>query len=150
MSLKSVDAVLTFAIGKEEEAAAFYRGLADRMDRPHMKAVFQEFAAEEMSHKQKLEGILHGRQLAPVEKKVLDLGIGDHLIDIQPTADMDYKQALILAMKEEKAAFAMYMGLADAAESPGVQELFLKLAQEEARHKLRFELEYDDQFSGEN
>jgi rubrerythrin len=150
MSLKSVDAVLLFAIGKEEEAAAFYRGLAERMEMPHMRQVFQDFAAEELTHKQKLEGVLRGKQLAPVEEKVLNLGIGEHLVDLKPTPDMDYKQALIVAMKEEKAAFAMYLGLADAAGSPGIRELFLKLAQEEARHKLRFELEYDDQFSGEN
>ena len=150
MTFKSVDAVLLFAIGKEEEAAVFYRGLAGRMEMPHMKQVFLDFAAEEASHKQKLEGVLHGRQLAPVEEKVLNLGIGEHLVDVKPTSDMDYKQALIVAMKEEKAAFAMYMGLADAADSPAIRELFLKLAQEEARHKLRFELEYDDQFSGEN
>ena len=81
---------------------------------------------------------------------MLNLGIGEHLVDLKPTPDMDYKQALIVAMKEEKAAFAMYLGLADAADSRAIQELFLKLAQEEARHKLRFELEYDDQFSGEN
>ena len=34
MTFKSVDAVLLFAIGKEEEAAGFYRGLAGRMEMP--------------------------------------------------------------------------------------------------------------------
>lgn len=150
MSLDTLEKVLDFAIRKEEEAAEFYHGLSTRMMHRHMREVFQDFAAEEMSHKEKLLRIKQGRQLAPVEQQVLNLGIADHVIDIKPAADLDYKQALIIAMKEEKTAFAMYSQLAEAAPGPEVRELFLQLAQEEARHKLRFEIEYDDQFSGEN
>jgi rubrerythrin len=53
-------------------------------------------------------------------------------------------------MKREKAAFKLYSDLAAACSDPQVRETLLRLAQEEAKHKLRFELEYDDTIQGEN
>jgi rubrerythrin len=47
-------------------------------------------------------------------------------------------------MKKEKAAFKLYNDLAGAVENVKVRTLFLALAQEEAKHKLHFEIEYDD------
>lgn len=147
---KSADEVLDFAIGQEEQAAQFYTELAGRMDRPWMSKIFKDFAQEEMGHKRKLLNVKAGKKLAPVEGKILDLKIGDYLVDVEPKPDMDYQQALILAMKKEKKAFKMYTDLAAAADDENLQNLFSGLAQEEAKHKLRFEVEYDDFVMTEN
>lgn len=147
---KSVDEILDFAIGQEEEAARFYTELAGRMDRPWMSKIFSDFAKEEEGHKRKLLEVKAGKQLAPVEKKVLDLKIGDYLVDVEPSPHMDYQQALIVAMKKEKKAFKMYTDLASVADNENVRNLFSALAQEEAKHKLRFEIEYDDFVMTEN
>jgi len=53
-------------------------------------------------------------------------------------------------MKKEKKAFKMYTDLAATTEDAGLQSVFLGLAQEEAKHKLRFEIEYDDYVMTEN
>jgi len=58
---------------------------------------------------------------------------------------MDYQDVLILAMKKEKASFHLYTDLADEVENQIQKEIFLSLAQEEAKHKLRFEIEYDNE-----
>ena len=63
---------------------------------------------------------------------------------------MDYQQALTVAMKAEKAAFRLYSGLATACDNPALKEVLLGLALEEAKHKLRFEIEYDDNVLKEN
>jgi rubrerythrin len=141
---KSVDDILDFAIEQEEQAFQFYTDLAGRMDRPWMSAIFSNFSKEEMGHKRKLVEIKQGKRLVPAEKKVLDLKIGDYLVDVDPNASMDYQQALVLAMKKEKKAFKMYIDLAAAMDDKTLEETFLALAQEEAKHKLRFEIEYDD------
>ncbi len=57
---------------------------------------------------------------------------------------MTYAEALILAMKKEKLAYKLYLDLAAAAGDGELADLFRSLAAEEARHKLRFEIEYDD------
>ena len=143
-NLKSVDEILDFAIGKEEEAAAFYTDLAGRVDKPWMKKVFEEFANEEKGHKAKLQAVKRGKQLVPAAKKVLDLKLADYLIDGEITADIDYQEALIVAMKAEKSAYKLYTNLADTTDDENLRNTFLALAQEEAKHKLRFEIEYDD------
>jgi rubrerythrin len=146
VELDTVDKILDFAIASEEKAAEFYTDLANRMKHEHMKEAFLTFAGEERGHKAKLLVIKEGQQMLPAEQRVLDLKIGDHLEDIELSADLDYQKALVLAMKAEKAAFRLYQGLASATDDPTLKKMLLDLAQEEAKHKLRFEIEYDDEF----
>ncbi|MFC1650151.1 ferritin family protein [Candidatus Latescibacterota bacterium] len=140
----SVDEVLDFAIGEEEGAVKFYTELAQQAANRSMRAAFEDFAREEQGHKQKLLGVKAGKTLAPAAKAVQDLKIADYVVDIEPNPDMTYLEAIILAMKKEKAAFRLYSDLAEAAEDENIKTLFLGLANEEAKHKLRFEIEYDD------
>jgi rubrerythrin len=63
---------------------------------------------------------------------------------------MSYQDALVVAMNREKAAFKLYMKLASRVEDATLRDLFLSLAQEESKHKLRFELEYDEYVLREN
>jgi rubrerythrin len=150
MKLDSVDKVLDFAIEKEEDAATFYTDLAGKMDRPYMKDVFLGFAREEKGHKAKLMAIKEGKLMMPAERQIADLKIGDNLVDIDLKAEMSYQEALIVAMKAEKAAYKLYNDLASATDDAGLKETLLSLAQEEAKHKLRFEVEYDDVILTEN
>lgn len=150
MTLDTTDKILDFAIGKEAAAAEFYQGLAAKMSRPDMKKVFEDFAAEELGHKAKLLAVKEGKKLVLSEKRIIDLKIGDTLVEQEPKADLGYQEALIIAMKAEKAAFVMYSNLAEATDDAGLTDLFMSLAQEEAKHKLRFEVEYDDRVFEEN
>jgi len=143
----SVDDVLDFAIGEEEGAVAFYTALAERAESPGMRKAFQEFAREEMGHKDRLMAVKSGATFNPSDQSVEDLKIGDYLVDVVPSPDMSFQDALILAMKKEKSAFRLYSDLAEVTSDERVRNVFLSLAQEEAKHKLRFELEYDDLLS---
>ena len=146
----SVGEILDFAIVNEQEAHGFYDDLAGKMDRPWMSQIFKNFAKEELGHKKKLEDIKAGKKWGPSEKKALDLQIGDYLVADQASPQMDYQQALILAMKKEKKAFKLYTNLAETCGDANLENVFLALAQEEAKHKLRFEIEYDDYIMTEN
>lgn len=147
---KSVDDILDFAIGEEEAAARFYTDLAATMARPWMTKVFESFAQEEMGHKAKLVAIKQGKTLSASKESVQDLKIGDYLTDVEPGPGLSYQEALVVAMKKEKAAFKLYSDLAASTANAELQEIFASLAQEEAKHKLRFELEYDDYILTEN
>ena len=150
MQFESVDAVLDFAIQNEQDASDFYTELASKMEKPYMKQAFESFAAEERGHKAKLESVKGKKKETLSKTKVLDLKIGDYLVEQKPSASMDYQSALILAMKQEKAAFRLYTDLAASTDDDNVRDLFLGLAQEEAKHKLRFEIEYDEHILTEN
>ncbi|HUV64814.1 MAG TPA: ferritin family protein [Sedimentisphaerales bacterium] len=148
-SFDSFIAVLDFAIDKEIEANRFYVGLAKTMKSPAMRQVFEAFANEELGHKAKLEAIKQGQPIQPAAK-VMDLRIADYVVDVKPGPDMSYQDALVLAMRNEKAAFRLYVDLADQVQNEDQKAIFLALAQEEARHKLRFEIEYDEAVLTEN
>ena len=147
---KSVEDILDFAIEQEEEAAAFYTELATNAKKAWMKTVFVQFAKEEIGHKNKLLYVKKGGVLKPTEGKVMDLKIGDYLVDVEANPNMEYQDALIVAMKKEKAAFRLYSDIAAQAEDEALRDTFLALAQEEAKHKLRFEVEYDENILTEN
>jgi rubrerythrin len=140
----SVDEILDFAIAREEKANAFYLGLAQRMDKPWMSEVFQGFAEQELKHKFKLERVKDGKILLPSHQKITDLKIADYLVDVPVSDDMSYQDALTVAMKREKSAFKLYMDLARAADDEGLRGTFEAMAQEEAAHKLWFEVQYDE------
>jgi rubrerythrin len=140
----SVEEILDFAIEREEEAAKFYTDLAAKVDKQWMSEVFTDFAREEQGHKNKLIAVKEGKRLLSAQQKIQDLKIGDYLVDVTPGPDISYQEALILAMKKEKAAFKLYNDLALSTDHQEIKSLFLALAQEEAKHKLRFEIEYDD------
>jgi len=150
MKLDSVEAVLDYAIGKEQDAAHFYTELANKMKYEHMKEIFMEFAEEEKRHEAKLKSVKSGKIEMMSDKKVQDLKIGDHLVEVDLDTNLDYQQALIVAMKAEKAAYKLYNDLATTTEDAAMRDLFLGLAQEEAKHKLRFEIEYDEAILTEN
>jgi len=50
---------------------------------------------------------------------------------------------LILAIKKEKVSFRLYVDMAELVDEAELREMLLTLAEEEARHKVRFEMEYD-------
>ena len=142
-NLTTVDGILDFAIGSEEESTQFYADLAQKVKRPGMSQIFLDFAEEEQKHKANLLAVKAGKQMQSAARKVADLRIGDYLVDVEPGPDLDYQDALIVAMKKEKAAFMLYTQLASLIEDANLHGLLLGLAQEEAKHKLRFEVEYD-------
>jgi rubrerythrin len=140
----SVENILDFAINREEEAIKFYSGLASKTDNKQMSQVFTDFAREEQGHKQKLLAVKEGKRLMLAQQKIQDLKISDYLIEVTPGPDVTYQEALIIAMKKEKAAYRLYNDLASSTDNQDLKSLFLSLAQEEAKHKLRFEIEYDN------
>jgi rubrerythrin len=150
MKFESVEQILTFAIGTEQAAADFYTGLAGKMEGKQMKEAFLEFAAEEMGHKKKLEAVLTGKILLNSEERVVNLKIGESLIEVEAKPDMGFQEALMVAIQNESNAYTLYKNLAVATDDAGLKDIFLGLAQEEAKHKLRFEVEYEDFVHQEN
>ena len=146
----NVNEILDLAIAAEQEAFEFYSQLAAQSKNEAMKAVFEQFAGEEKGHKSKLLHIKETGHYNLGTEKITDLKIADYTVEVTAKPDMSYQEALILAMKKEKAAFRLYMDLSEKAPNAEMKNLFLALAQEESKHKLRFEIEYDDVILREN
>jgi rubrerythrin len=138
------DKILEFAIFREVEAHNFYMALAERVQSTEIAKVFEELAKEELEHKAKLEleVIKTGKTLPPAE----DVTIPDqeHIIsDADSALDMDYKDIVMLGMEKEEASFRTYVNLLASVDDQESREVLMALAEEEVKHKLRFEAEYD-------
>jgi rubrerythrin len=146
----SINDILDFAIMAEQEAVDFYSGLAGSATDDHIRKIFLDFAKEEIGHKAKLTNIKNSGSLTLGGNTVPDMKVTDYLTDVEVKPGLTYQEALIVAMKKEKAAFKLYMDLSEKAGDESFKNLFLGLAMEESKHKLRFEIEYDEYVLREN
>ena len=141
---ESYEEVLAFAIDREIDANQFYLALASRVDSKEMRKVLGDLAAEELEHKAKLELELIKTGKTVEIKQPPETPQRTYIIsDGQSLLDMDYKSMLKLAMEKEDAAFRLYVNLVPNAPDIESREVLLAIAQEEVKHKLRFQLEYD-------
>lgn len=147
---KDINEILDFAIKNEQTAVDFYEKLASESKEKSMKETFLHFANEEKGHKFRLEKIKDDGVYIANNEKIIDLKIADYLVLGDTSEEMSYQDALILAMKREKAAFKLYMKLSEIAPNEDLKALFINLANEEAKHKVSFELEYDEYIYREN
>ena len=141
---ENVDGILQLAIEKEVEAYNFYLALANAVEDHRISVAFEELAKEELEHKTKLElEVIKTGKTIPVEENPARPG-RSYIVSNDPSPlDMDYKDMLMLAMEKEEAAFRIYVKLAASVLDKKSQKMLLVLAEEEVKHKLRFQAEYD-------
>ena len=147
---KNFEEVIGFAVQKEAGAVALYEEASRMATRPEAKKMFEELAAEERRHREILEGIEKQDVSDYVRKEIPDMKISDYLTEVEFSPDMEYRDILVLAMKREEKAKSLYADLATRSDDAETKKLFQALAQEEAKHKLRLETEYDDYVLTEN
>jgi rubrerythrin len=148
--MNTVDEILDYAIGQEQQAADFYAALAQRAEKAGMKDVLMEFSREEQRHKERLLAVKEGERDLTPEQSVLDLKISDYLVEVEAGDGISYQDALIVAMKREKAAFQLYSDMSEKVPDGKLREVFVGLAKEEAKHKLFFESQYDERVLVDN
>ncbi len=148
MEFENLQAIVDFAIEKEKEAAAFYLEISGMEAMSGTKEMFKEFASEEKKHQKLLEDLKQGNIDSGVSgyklKWIADLKRSDFVVDIVYAPGMAYNEILMLAMKREEKALALYNRLLDQSEGDAQKKLFKVLCQEEAKHKLALETMYDD------
>ena len=137
--------IISFAIQREAEAVEMYSKMATEAQQPGAAVFLGEMADEEKEHERLLTEFIDTRDTSQLKFQVVpDLKIAEYLKDVEPADDLSYQDTLVMAMKKEEGARDMYAMLADTNLDPEVQKLFTFLSQQEAKHKLKLEKEYDD------
>jgi rubrerythrin len=140
---ESDDEILELAISREKDANIFFLALAARVKKPEMRKVFEDLADEELEHKARLElEVMKKGRVVTATKETGD-GIERAAKFSETDLDMDYKDMLILGIQKEESSFRLYVDLAARVSSEDAYETLLSLAEEEVKHKMRFEIEYD-------
>jgi rubrerythrin len=146
MKYKSVDELLDAAIMREIQAQELYMKMALMVKNPWMRKVLEGFAQKEVKHRVKLEAVKAGK-IGLEQKEIGDLDIDEALEGIKPHANMGYSELLAYSIKKEHCAHQFYNTMASIFSEPELKDMFLRLAQEEANHKRRLEIEYDSMTS---
>jgi rubrerythrin len=140
----SIEEILELAITREVEAHQFYLDLVRRTKNPMMKKVFKELAGEELEHKAKIElEIMKGGKVVITAEKAADFNPSFYLENAEDTREMDYKDMLIMAIAKEKRSVRFYIELAALVKDKESRDVLISLAEEEAKHEARFQIEYD-------
>ena len=136
--------VVELAITREIEAYHFYMALSKRVQSKQMRKVFEDFAQEELEHKQKLElEILKTGRTYPIDQPLPE-PTGPYIIsNSNELLDMDYRDTLLLCIEKEDASFRTYINLLPSVADEQAKETLLAIAEQEIKHKLRFQTEYD-------
>ena len=148
--MNTVDEILDYAIDQEQQAADFYEDVAQRAETAGMKQILLDFSEEEKRHKKILQAVKTGEHELTPEQEVLDLKISDYLVEVDVSSGISYQDALIIAMKRERAAYELYTDMAAAVPESHLKDVLVGLAKEEAKHKLFFESEYDERVLMDN
>lgn len=142
LKFNSVDELLDAAIVRENQAQELYTKMTFMVSNPWMRKVLEDFAQQESQHGTKLKAVKAGKiNLERIE--VDDPGFDDILEDVKPNEDMDYPELLAFAIKKENNSYKLYTLMASIVSRPDLKDMFLKLAQEEANHRQRLEIEYN-------
>lgn len=146
MSFESFAEIISFAIEKEKEAAAFYDDASRQEPYSGARETFEDFAKEELKHQAMLEGLSKGETRVSEYKFkwIPDLKRSDYMVDLEYEKGMPYTDILRLAMKREEKALKLYNELREKSETDDLSKVFKVLCQEEAKHKLKLETLYDD------
>ena len=148
MKFESLEEIIDFAIESEREAKEFYLNLSKEQTFSGAGEMFQEFSAEEEKHEKmllgfKTDGITQALQDYQL-KWITDIKRSDYVVDLEFKPGMAYNEILMLAMKREEKALALYNDFLKQADTDEAKKVFKILCQEEAKHKLALETLYDD------
>lgn len=141
--LFSIKEALDIAIAGEVEAHKLYIDMAAMVDNPWIRETIEGFAQEELQHRRKLQAVRAGKAVLEGGEAV-ELGIAETLEDVQPRANMTFPDLLAFAINKEGTSYRLYKRMAEVFSEPELKDLFSKLAKEEAGHRRRFEMQYED------
>lgn len=141
---KKFEEIIQFAIKKEEEAANLYEKAREMTGNIGARKMFEELAEEEWKHKEMFERLREDEVMDRQSEDVPDLKISNYLVETDLQPDIEYQKILILAMKREEKSVKLYTDMKKYTENPILNKLLETLIQEEKKHKLRLEKEYDE------
>jgi len=150
MELKKFDEIIDFAVEREVDAIKFYQDLQKMVRFESQRELLREFEEMEKGHVAMLENIRKSDLSRIDVPRIQNLQISDYMVESPPTADMNFEDIITIAMKREESAQKLYVEMAGSIDDAQAQKLFLRLAAEEAQHKLHFETLYDEEVLSEN
>ena len=141
--------IINYAIERELEAAEFYKEMQTKVHTQAAKEMLLEFEKMELAHADVLRYMDINKLQNYNQPKITNMQLSDYMVEPEIHENISLQEIFVVAMKREEAAAKLYNDLAEKAENETVKNMFLKLATEESKHKLRLESTYDDEVNYE-
>ena len=139
MNRSVCDEITDHAINEAVMSSEFYTDAANKIKDETLKETFTDLAKEELEHKKFLEDFKESHCETIDLEESIDYKIADTIDKPELTTDMDFQDAIALAIKREDEAMDMYQALADAATENDKKSVFIGLRNMEQMHKTRLE-----------
>lgn len=130
--------IFDLLIGEEEKSLDAYNSMARRSETLAQKKVLEQLSREEIRHIIHLKGLRRkypGHQFANNFEVEAEQAEPD-TVDLEK---MSYQHILEFAIAEEKKSEYLYRHIAAQIKDQEVNDLFLKIAQQEKKHRLQLE-----------
>ncbi len=145
MNLEKYKQVISDAIQGEIKAKDFYEKVAKEIKDDYLKELFGKFAMEEAKHEKILSDILNKEKMdATFFNFDKDFHVAETIDMPEVDADMNLKNAIGIAMKNEENAMKKYMALSENCDDEKLKAIFLDLAAMEREHKFKIEKSFVD------
>ena len=140
----SMQEILVFAVNKEEASYLFYTDMARMIEDETISRLFEDFAKEELGHREQLQlEIMKMGKVVSTDDDWSDRTRDQYDIEGELPGDFSYADVLKLAIEKENAAFKLYIDLLRLTEDKEAIDMFAALAEDEVRHKIKFESAYE-------
>lgn len=147
MDEKKFKEIIQFAIVKEIGAAHFYTQAAEKAKNPDTEKLLLQFAREEEGHQTMLETLtIEKIDQATIEKSP-PVRTSDNTGEMEYRPEMSYAEIVKMAITMEEQAFKLYDYLRETADDDDLKTIFTFMANEEAKHKARFEKLHTEEIS---
>lgn len=146
MEFNSIHDILEFAISKEQASVQFYKDLAFQMTDSTTRSLFETLVRNEQQHIESLHLEMNklGYSVKPQDPAAFSVYLWEERLELDPEArDMNFIEALLLAIQKERAAFRLYAQILGTTQNEQFAKVLMDLAEEEMRHVLQLEREYD-------
>jgi rubrerythrin len=136
--------IIDKAIGREEEAFAFYMKIQGIVEDPTAKDTLGFLANEEKKHREFLvayrDGKIGGNNLRMTE--VIDYKIAQFLDAPDVKKNSSSQEIYLIAAHREMNSYNFYKGLSEAQPAGEVKDMLQRMANEEMKHKEKVEYLY--------
>ena len=136
--------IIETAIRREEEAYAFYKDIAGKIDDDAAVETCNWIAAEEQKHRQFLIDYRDGK-FGAVPMRMTDVAlykIAEHQKEPEVEKEMKREEVFLVASHRELRSYQFYSELAEQHEDGNLKDMLLRIANEELKHKEKMEYLY--------
>jgi rubrerythrin len=146
MEFNSIHDILEFALSKEQASVQFYKDLASQMADSITRSLFETLVRNEQGHIEALQLEMNkiGYTVKSQEQAPPSIYLWEERLEVNDQArNMNFIEALLLAIQKERAAFRLYTQILGSTQNEEFARVLMDLAEEEMRHVLQLEREYE-------